>query len=754
MPARVGRPHAFNARTRASREQKRRHDQREISELEAACKTLELGPEDTAFTAVPLSQRTRQGLKRAGFIDMTPIQRASLPASLRGRDVLGAARTGSGKTLAFLLPVLERLYRQKWSSQDGLGALIVSPTRELAMQIFDVLRSIGGAHTFSAGLVIGGKDLKHEQDRLSRMNILVATPGRLLQHLDQTVGFDASHLQVLVLDEADRLLDMGFANTLNAIVEHLPRSRQTLLFSATQTQRVQDLARLSLREPEYIGMAQDADQRTPQHLEQFYMTVPLPEKLDMLFSFLRSHTQSKILVFMSSCRQVQFAHEVFCRLRPGIPLMALHGKQKQTRRLKIFTDFSRSKHAALFATDIAARGLDFPAVDWVVQVDAPDSAETYIHRVGRTARYHAHGKALLFLLPSEESGVVAALKRVEVPITDIQARSAKVQHIAPQLQSFLFQDVELKHLAQKAFVSYVRSVHLHKDKSTFDLAALPLPEYAASLGLPGAPKIKFVREAQARAAALAAQESDTGSESEAHGPMAPKAVRTKHDRLFNRTNQTVLSDHYASMLASDHDAGFDAGDADDDGDLLTLARADHDLEEHGASEPPSAHLSKRQLLRGQSKKAMAAAGLRGAGDRILFDDEGHARALYELQDEKAFHAQGHVQAQIAEHEAAERARMAEADVRDKTLAKEKRQEKRRRQKEIERMLAEQNGTRAPSTAQLPSDDEGVLDGLPLLGDDEDYDPVEQDDDGEPEEAPRKRARVDDLEAEALRLLGA
>ncbi|WFD20329.1 RNA helicase [Malassezia caprae] len=721
-----------------------------MDELEAACAALEFGPDDTAFAAVPLSQRTRQGLKRAGFLDMTPIQRASLQVSLRGRDVLGAARTGSGKTLAFLLPVLERLYRQKWSSHDGLGALIVSPTRELAMQIFDVLRSIGGAHTFSAGLVIGGKDLKHEQDRLSRMNILVATPGRLLQHLDQTVGFDASNLQVLVLDEADRLLDMGFANTLNAIVEHLPRSRQTLLFSATQTKRVKDLARLSLRDPEYVAVQDEADARTPQHLEQFYMTVPLPEKLDMLFSFLRSHTQSKVLVFMSSCRQVQFAHEVFCRLRPGLPLMALHGKQKQTRRLKIFADYSRSKHAALFATDIAARGLDFPAVDWVVQVDAPDSAETYIHRVGRTARYHAHGKALLFLLPSE-AGMAGVLERAEIPITDIQARSAKVQHIAPQLQSFLFQDVELKHLAQKAFVSYVRSVHLHKDKSIFDLAALPLPEYAASLGLPGAPKIKFIREAQAQAQARAAaqaapSESDTASEADEPQAPAPKAVRTKHDRLFNRTNQTVLSDQYASMRASEDD-GFDVGGAsEDDGDLLTLARADHELEEPSQAAPVSAHLSKRQLSRGQSKKAMAAAGLRGSGDRIVFDDEGHARSLYELQDEDAFHAQGHVQAQIAQHEAEERARMAEADERDKTLAKEKRQAKRRRQKEIERLIAEQNGTRAPATAELP--DPVAWDDLPLLSE------GSEEEREAPDEAPRKRARVDDLEAEALRLLGA
>lgn len=140
---------------------------------------------------------TRAGLKKAFFVKMTDIQTKSIPISLKDRDVLGAARTGSGKTLAFLIPVLETLYRNKWGPQDGLGALILSPTRELAIQTFDVLRAIGGYHSFSAGLVIGGKNVKDEAERLTRMNILVATPGRLLQHMDQTVGFECDNLQIL-----------------------------------------------------------------------------------------------------------------------------------------------------------------------------------------------------------------------------------------------------------------------------------------------------------------------------------------------------------------------------------------------------------------------------------------------------------------------------------------------------------------------------------------------------------------------------
>ena len=164
---------------------------------------------------------------------MKDIQRASIMHIMAGRDVLGAAKTGSGKTLAFVIPAIEKLYRMRWCSADGLGVLIISPTRELAIQIFEVLRKVGVKHELSAGLIIGGKDVASEQERICRMSILVCTPGRLLQHMDETPGFDASNLQMLILDEADRILDLGFSATINCIVENLPATRQTVLFSAT-----------------------------------------------------------------------------------------------------------------------------------------------------------------------------------------------------------------------------------------------------------------------------------------------------------------------------------------------------------------------------------------------------------------------------------------------------------------------------------------------------------------------------------------
>ncbi|SPO31003.1 probable HCA4 - can suppress the U14 snoRNA rRNA processing function [Ustilago trichophora] len=776
-------PH-LKSRSKNARKLKRQVEDAEITQLEQGANSFVEPPNFKQFAQVPLSDRTRRGLKKAGYTDMTDIQAKSLPLSLKGKDVLGAARTGSGKTLAFLIPVLEILYRRKWGPSDGLGALVISPTRELAIQIFEVLRKIGPYHTFSAGLVIGGKDLKQEKDRLSRMNILVATPGRLLQHMDQTLGFDTSNLQVLVLDEADRILDMGFSRTLNAIVENLPRDRQTMLFSATQTKRVKDLARLSLQDPEYVAVRDpENESSTPKGLEQHYMLVELEKKLDLLFSFIRTHTKCKALVFMSSCRQVQFVHETFCKLRPGVSLMALHGKQKQAKRLQIFTQFTKTQHALLFATDIAARGLDFPAVDWVIQLDVPEDVDTYIHRVGRTARYTAKGNSLLFVLPSEEKGVLEALATKNIPIGRIKPKESKTQSIQNQLQAFAFQEPQIKHLAQKAFVSYVRSIHLQKNKDIFDVTALPLEPFAAALGLPGAPKVKFVKEAakaKKAAAYKAAQGANNGKEDGADsddndGEVGDKngKVRTKYDRMFERKNQDILSEHYSKLIAddvssaessddsegsedgsdsddgsSDEDEadgeetrygrsaarrkedrliGSDTSDSEDDSDddrgaealrgsksaskahtiggdagddFLTLKRADHALEDDGdaygiggddipitmeqAKADATENLSKRKLAMGQSKKALALAGKRGIGEKLIFDEDGEAHALYELQDEEAFKKQGDARTQAQRWEEEERERMQEADVKDKELAKEKRREKRRRQKEREK----------------------------------------------------------------------
>ncbi|XP_034736464.1 probable ATP-dependent RNA helicase DDX10 [Etheostoma cragini] len=520
--------------------------------------------EAVRFSDFPISKKTLLGLQGAQYRQPTEIQRQTIGFALLGKDVLGAAKTGSGKTLAFLIPVLECLYRQQWSSMDGLGALIISPTRELAYQTFEVLRKVGKNHEFSAGLVIGGKDLKTESEKIHRTNIVICTPGRLLQHMDETAAFHASDLHMLVLDEADRILDMGFADTLNAIVENLPKSRQTLLFSATQTKSVKDLARLSLKDPEYVWVHEKAKFSTPATLEQSYVVCELHQKVNMLYSFIRSHLKKKLIVFFACCKEVQYLFRVLCRLRPGMPVLALHGKQQQMKRVEVYNDFLRKQNAVLFATDIAARGLDFPAVNWVLQFDCPEDADTYIHRVGRTARYKEGGEALLLLLPSEEKGMVGQLQEKKVPITKIQVNPDKLQSVQQKLQAFLAQEKEQKERAQRCFVSYLRSVYLMKNKEVFDVFKLQIQEYAVSLGLAVAPRVRFLSKAKAQRA-----EKDGQSEED-------EELRSFKARLKGNAPPEESPSSESEDLGEDEESG---SEAEVDQAKICLLGADDDEDE-------------------------------------------------------------------------------------------------------------------------------------------------------------------------------
>ena len=732
----------FHKAAQQPRALKRKRQEEDLDAL--AQKIADLEPKSStppdSFSDLPLSQTTADGLDASHFKTLTTIQSRTIPLALKGSDILGAAKTGSGKTLAFLVPVLENLYRKRWTEFDGLGALILSPTRELAIQIFDVLRKVGRNHTFSAGLVIGGKSLQEEKERLGRMNILVATPGRMLQHMDQTAELEIGNLQMLVLDEADRILDMGFKQTIDALVQHLPADRQTLLFSATQTKKVSDLARLSLREPEFVSVHEAAESATPASLQQNYIISPLPEKLDTLWSFIRANVKKKILVFFSSGKQVRFVYESFRHLQPGISLLHLHGRQKQTARLDITTKFSNSKYACLFSTDVAARGLDFPAVDWVVQVDAPEDADTYIHRVGRTARFEHEGHAVMFLDPSEEEGMLNALDKKKVSLEKINVRQKKMQNtVRNQLQNMCFKDPELKYLGQKAFVSYVRSVHIQKDKDTFNLKKLDLEQYAASLGLPGAPRVKFVKGEDAKArknapraliAALAGSSEDDSDVVDGKNDAKDKAktVRTKYDRMFERRNQDVLAEHYTKLIEDDNDAQSgksksvpdQTADAESDHDFLSVKRrfeaGDSDLDqkddESSSEEPeegqhkttttskpkpktiklsenPSAEAlvidsHRREKLLKSKKKLLKYKGL---GTHMTFDSDSDTPQNHRAyRDEETFTSQGKsgVEAEKAQFLERERDRAKEMDIVDKEVAREKRREKKEKRKERER----------------------------------------------------------------------
>lgn len=679
------------------------------------------------FDDLPLCQPTLKGLENVHFTNLTEIQKKAIPLGLKGQDILGAAKTGSGKTLAFLIPVLEILYRKRWGNEDGLGALIISPTRELAIQIFEVLRKIGRYHTFSAGLVIGGKDLGEERERIERLNILVCTPGRILQHMDQTSTFEVGNLQLLVLDEADRLMDMGFKATLDAIIQHLPPSelRQTSLFSATQTRTVSDLARLSMKDPVYVAVHEESKYATPNKLQQNYALVPLQEKLSTLYSFLRANVKAKIIVFVSSGKQVRHIYESFRQLSIGIPLLHLHGRQKQTARLAITRKFSDAQYSCLLATDVVARGMDFPAVGWVIQVDCPENVNTYVHRVGRTARYEREGRAVLFLTPSEEPAMLDRLEKKKIPIERINVRGKKMQDTSGMLQNLCFKDHNVKYLAQKAFATYVKSIYLMSDKEVFKLKELPLEEYSKALGLPGQPRIKFLkgegandRKNRPRATELTSDEDEEEMENDERVGKSDNAkkttnsveVRTRYDRMFERQNQDILTARYQGLI-DDHNQDeisnvvmeHEVPPEDGGDEFLAVKRRlgptsivpiPGKIESstttklsliQSKTKIPGTDLvidSNRRAKLLNSKKALLK--FKSRGSKLVFDDEGNARPIYELEDEEHFRQRGDPESQRKTFLQEQTGEMSVRDTGDREVAREKRREKMNKRKIRER----------------------------------------------------------------------
>ncbi|KAM3862173.1 ATP-dependent RNA helicase DDX18 [Diretmus argenteus] len=440
--------------------------------------------EDTSFASLAglVSEYTLKGVKEMGFEHMTEIQHKSIRPLLEGRDVLAAAKTGSGKTLAFLIPSLELIYKLKFMPRNGTGVVILSPTRELAMQTYGVMKELMTHHVHTYGLIMGGSNRSAEAQKLANgVNILVATPGRLLDHLQNTPGFMFKNLQCLIIDEADRILEVGFEEELKQIIKLLPRKRQTMLFSATQTRKVEDLARISLKkEPLYVGVDDNKDNATVDGLEQGYVVCPSEKRFLLLFTFLKKNRKKKLMVFFSSCMSVKFHYELLNYI--DLPVMAIHGKQKQTKRTTTFFQFCNADSGILLCTDVAARGLDIPEVDWIVQYDPPDDPKEYIHRVGRTARgINGRGHALLILRP-EELGFLRFLKQAKVPLSEFEFSWSKISDIQSQLDKLIEKNYYLHKSAQEAYKSYVRAYDSHSLKQIYSVNTLNLPMVAQSFG--------------------------------------------------------------------------------------------------------------------------------------------------------------------------------------------------------------------------------------------------------------------------------
>lgn len=389
------------------------------------------------FESLPLCEPLQQSLRAAGYHEATPIQQKAIPPVLKGRDLIGCAQTGTGKTAAFALPTLQHLIdsaeaptgqarRRKRSGRRVIRSLILAPTRELAAQIGDSIATYGEFTEVRHAVIFGGVRQGPQVRALQAgVDILVATPGRLLDLIGQ--GFvDLSCVEILILDEADQMLDMGFIHDLRKIVKQVPEQRQTLMFSATMPKEIRELASQWLRRPSEVSVAPVAS--TPERVSQAVYYVERQHKAATLSHFLQDTDRTKTLVFSRTKRGA----DKIARLlkRDGIRAISIHGDKSQSKRQAVIREFNSARPPVLVATDLAARGLDFSDVSHVVNYELPDTPETYVHRIGRTARAGAAGQAISFCAHDERP-----LLRMIEKLTGLAVPVEKLPAIADNLSS-------------------------------------------------------------------------------------------------------------------------------------------------------------------------------------------------------------------------------------------------------------------------------------------------------------------------------
>ena len=348
------------------------------------------------FTELDLSKPLQKTISGLGYEETTPIQTQAIPPGLQGRDIVGCAQTGTGKTLAFLLPALERLLQDRTKTKNP-RVVVLEPTRELAIQVAKEGQKLTARTSLRVVTVYGGAEMRKQIKELGRgADVVVATPGRLMDHMRRkNVNF--RDLQVLVLDEADRMLDMGFLPDIKKIISQMPRQRQTMLYSATIPPTISGLAHQFQRDPVNIeiSMAQP-----PEAIQQTLYPVPKHLKLELLLAMLEQMEIDSMLVFT---RTKQEADIVTRHLRQArVAVACIHGDFKQRDRISALEGFRSGKHRVLVATNIAARGLDVEGISHVINYDVPEHPEDYVHRIGRTARYEAEGDAITLATPDDE----------------------------------------------------------------------------------------------------------------------------------------------------------------------------------------------------------------------------------------------------------------------------------------------------------------------------------------------------------------
>jgi len=385
------------------------------------------------FTELNLSRPFLRAIEAMGYTNPTPVQAQVIPYALGGRDICASAVTGSGKTAAFVLPFLERLlYRPK--DIHTIRVLIITPTRELALQIHEVLVKLAQYTDISCCLICGGKKDVRQQEATLRAfpDVVICTPGRMLDHLRNSHSIHLDDLDVLVLDEVDRLLELGFQEELEELLKYCPHQRQTMLFSATMTPRVEDLVKLSLKRPIRIKTAQSNSEIAPRLIQEFVKVRSADDMESILLALVQRTFHNRTIIFFEFKKT---AHK-FCAMLniSGIPTVELHGNLPQTQRYLNLENFRTGKVDVLVATDVAARGIDIPGVQTVINAEMPRNISMYVHRVGRTARAGCGGRAITLVTDDRRKIMKEVLKVEAKKQQQINEQFSKTPELAPHRQ--------------------------------------------------------------------------------------------------------------------------------------------------------------------------------------------------------------------------------------------------------------------------------------------------------------------------------
>lgn len=381
-----------------------------------------------SFANLGLSEAILRAVEKSGYTTPTPIQLKAIPAILEGRDMMAAAQTGTGKTAGFTLPLLEMLSKNRTLKPKHARSLVITPTRELAAQVEESVKKYGKFINLKAAVVYGGVNMHQQIKRLQHgVDILVATPGRLLDlHRQRAVCFDS--IEILVLDEADRMLDMGFLPDIRTVLNLIPEKHQTLLFSATFSDDIRRLAKTIQDNPVEIDIA--PRNTTVSSIQQRIIPVDKARKTELLKSLLQNNNWYQVLVFS---RTKHGADKLVKHLkRENISAAAIHGNKSQSQRTRALTEFKQKKTRVLVATDIAARGIDVQQLSHVINFDLPNVAEDYVHRIGRTGRAGASGEAISLVCADEAEYLFDIEKLINIKLPRNEVEGFEPEHALPE----------------------------------------------------------------------------------------------------------------------------------------------------------------------------------------------------------------------------------------------------------------------------------------------------------------------------------